>query len=172
MVGAARFELTTSCSQSRRSTRLSYAPSRDGQTRALIRPNQEIPRKSNHQSRRLDITAFENKISSRQGCPTNDGPRCSDAQNRPSEPDAGHAVVGSRAKHSSFPRPCQSARLFYSITSPTHHEKHRRNNRKSRRFPHSPASFDPCLRGGPTASFASSANARNFAFAHQIIQRS
>ena len=28
MVGAARFELTTSCSQSRRSTRLSYAPSR------------------------------------------------------------------------------------------------------------------------------------------------
>ena len=26
MVGAARFELTTSCSQSRRSTRLSYAP--------------------------------------------------------------------------------------------------------------------------------------------------
>ena len=28
VVGAARFELTTSCSQSRRSTRLSYAPSR------------------------------------------------------------------------------------------------------------------------------------------------
>jgi hypothetical protein len=26
LVGAARFELTTSCSQSRRSTRLSYAP--------------------------------------------------------------------------------------------------------------------------------------------------
>jgi len=26
VVGAARFELTTSCSQSRRSTRLSYAP--------------------------------------------------------------------------------------------------------------------------------------------------
>ena len=31
MVGAARFELTTSCSQSRRSTRLSYAP-HDGRT--------------------------------------------------------------------------------------------------------------------------------------------
>ena len=30
VVGAARFELTTSCSQSRRSTRLSYAPSRGG----------------------------------------------------------------------------------------------------------------------------------------------
>src|SRR5436190_986288 len=28
MVGTARFELTTSCSQSRRSTRLSYVPSR------------------------------------------------------------------------------------------------------------------------------------------------
>ncbi len=31
MVGTARFELTTSCSQSRRSTRLSYAP-HDGGT--------------------------------------------------------------------------------------------------------------------------------------------
>ncbi len=31
VVGAARFELTTSCSQSRRSTRLSYAPRPDAE---------------------------------------------------------------------------------------------------------------------------------------------
>jgi hypothetical protein len=31
MVGTARFELTTSCSQSRRSTRLSYVPLRGGE---------------------------------------------------------------------------------------------------------------------------------------------
>ena len=37
MVGAARFELTTSCSQSRRSTRLSYAPCTGG--KLLIHPS-------------------------------------------------------------------------------------------------------------------------------------
>lgn len=170
MVGAARFELTTSCSQSRRSTRLSYAPSRADRLGRLATRIKKFLAKAKDKPPQLDIPAFENKISARQGCPTNDGPRCSGAQNRPSEPDADHAAVGSRAKHSSTPRPCQSARLFYSITSPTHHENHRRNNGKSRRFPHSPASFDPCLCGGQTASFAAGANARNFALSYQVFQ--
>ncbi len=49
----------------------------------------------------------------RQGCFTTMKPRFSDAREKPSEPDAGHAAVGSRNR-SRFPsRPCLTRTAFF-----------------------------------------------------------
>gem|GEM_PF-7042711 len=66
-IGAARFELTTSCSQSRRSTRLSYAPygRHFGRVRSRIkefrRKSQGSLRDTNHQSSSIDRRPFFQK---------------------------------------------------------------------------------------------------------------
>ena len=57
----------------------------------------------------------------RQGCFATVKPRFSDARERPSEPDAGHAAVGSRnSPQFPFPRPCL-IRTAFSISSTPHH---------------------------------------------------
>ena len=52
----------------------------------------------------------------RQGSSTIMEPRFSDARNTPSEPDAGHAAVGSRNRQQfPFPRPCLIRTAFFMI---------------------------------------------------------